>query len=234
MTDSRAAILSPHYDDAVLSCWHLLAAPGDVAVVNVFTAEPAPGTVGWWDRVTGAEDSSARLRERRWEDAAALGLARRSSVDLGLLDAQYRNGDAPDVLDTLRSLELGDVVYAPAGLGLHADHELVREAALELADNGADVRFYADMPHAAELAGWPEWVTGEADDPYVDADAGWDFLLQRSGLELARLAPEACRLDDDAWEAKLAAMQSYRTQVGWLKRTLPLEQLRYEVVWSAP
>lgn len=41
-------IVSPHPDDAVLSCWHLLDDPGQVSVINVFagvppTAEPAGG-----------------------------------------------------------------------------------------------------------------------------------------------------------------------------------------------
>jgi hypothetical protein len=31
-----AVILSPHFDDAVLSCWHALASAGEVLVVNVF------------------------------------------------------------------------------------------------------------------------------------------------------------------------------------------------------
>ena len=85
------AILSPHFDDAVLSCWRLMAGPADVTVVNVFTAEPPAGTPPpWWDRATGASDPVERMRERRREDAAALALTGTSSVEIGLLDDQYR------------------------------------------------------------------------------------------------------------------------------------------------
>ena len=36
-------VLSPHLDDAVLSCWHVLGREGDVRVVNVFTGSPEDG-----------------------------------------------------------------------------------------------------------------------------------------------------------------------------------------------
>ncbi len=42
-------ILSPHFDDAVLSCWHVLASAGEVLVVNVFAGEPPAGALGGLD-----------------------------------------------------------------------------------------------------------------------------------------------------------------------------------------
>ena len=54
--DPDTIILSPHFDDAVLSCWHLLASAGEVLVVNVFAGEPPAGTLGWWDELAGASD----------------------------------------------------------------------------------------------------------------------------------------------------------------------------------
>src|SRR5437763_9088482 len=57
------AILSPHFDDAVLSCWHLLAGPTSLGVVNIFTASPPDGCdVPWWDRLTGATDAARRMQ----------------------------------------------------------------------------------------------------------------------------------------------------------------------------
>ena len=67
-------VLSPHFDDAVLSCWHVLRAPGTVQVVNVFTGAPPEGSPpGWWDRLTGAPDPGERVRERAEEDRIAVG-----------------------------------------------------------------------------------------------------------------------------------------------------------------
>ena len=46
-------ILSPHLDDAVLCCWHVLSGPADVRVINLFAGLPARGAApGWWDRRT--------------------------------------------------------------------------------------------------------------------------------------------------------------------------------------
>ena len=90
------AILSPHLDDAVLSCWHVLTQPGEVVVINVFAGAPeGRDTVAWWDRYTGATDSRDRVRERAKEDRTALSLAGRTAVNLDLLDEQYRDAEQP-------------------------------------------------------------------------------------------------------------------------------------------
>jgi len=66
------AILSPHHDDAVLSCWHGLSGPGEVLVINVFAGIPGPhGDDRAWDRGAGVSDSAAAMIRRRAEDRAA-------------------------------------------------------------------------------------------------------------------------------------------------------------------
>ena len=154
-------ILSPHFDDAVLSCWHVLASAGEVLVVNVFAGEPPAGTLGWWDRLAGASDSAAAVRARVEEDRQALALAGRAAVNLPFLDSQYRQSDqAPgEIVEALRGVLVEDArIYAPASLGdHHPDHTAVRAAALALHAEGADVALYADLPHAT-VFGWPRWV----------------------------------------------------------------------------
>src|SRR5437764_15405533 len=89
-------ILSPHLDDAVLSCWHLLTQVGEVAVINVFAGVPTElGGPAWWDEYTGASDSAERVRERIEEDRTALAVAGRTAVNLGFLDEQYRSEEQP-------------------------------------------------------------------------------------------------------------------------------------------
>ena len=97
-------ILSPHFDDAVLSCWNLLAGVGEVLVVNVFAGEPPAGTLGWWDQLAGATDSAATVRMRIEEDRQALALAGRRAVNLPFLDSQYREGDQTpeEIVEALR------------------------------------------------------------------------------------------------------------------------------------
>ncbi len=234
------AVLSPHPDDAVLSCWHVLADRGDVVVVNVFTAEPASDEVShsaWWDRLTGASSSRARMRDRLSEDAEALGLVRRRAFNLGFLDGQYRSSPQPvdAVADRLAVLvDAATRVYVPAALGSVADHNIVRAAGVALEQRGYDVTFYADLPHAIQF-GWPGSVTGLPRDDAVDVDAYWDAMLTLSLPDAGALALEVHALDDAAQAAKLDAIRAYRTQLPSLialnARLAEPGMLRYEATW---
>jgi LmbE family N-acetylglucosaminyl deacetylase len=230
-----ALILSPHLDDATLSCWHLLAGSDEVEVVNVFTGIPPDGALGHWDRETGATGGPTRVKERLEEDRAALAVAGRTAVGLGLLDAQYRNnGRGPDVLGALLPRLAPDaVLYAPAALGVHVDHALVREAALALRQRGHEIRLYADLPHALAV-GWPAWVTGRppASSPSAPPEEHWRRALEGSGVRLEELRAEVHELAPEEFERKLEALRAYRTQLPALERLAPLELLRHEVVWT--
>jgi len=233
-------VLSPHLDDAVLSAWSVIAGAGDVAIVNVFAGIPEPGPVPRWDLLTGARDSREHMKERLNEDRAALALAGRSAIYLSFLDCQYRSGD-PDA--TQLADAIGDAVpatsmlHAPAGIGGHADHVLVRDVAIGLSRRlGMPLALYAELPYAARF-GWPSWVTGAPADPRVVADADWEHHLSSAPVERAALSSRVRRLDDAQTAAKLAAMTRYRTQFPALNQG-PIRLLEHprvlpwEVAWS--
>jgi LmbE family N-acetylglucosaminyl deacetylase len=230
-------ILSPHLDDAVLSCWHILTQPGEVLVVNVFAGVPAsPGAPAWWDAYTGATDSGKRMRERIAEDRRALAIAQRTAVNLDFLDEQYREHDQP-LTSTTTAIEAvlapGSHIYAPAAFANHADHALVRAAALKLRARGFGVSLYADLPHAT-LQGWPSWVTGKRAPASKDlAGAAWDDALAGIGA----LRPSVQLLDPESLARKLSAVHMYRTQLRGLQELAgcPLSDrnaLGYEVTWA--
>jgi LmbE family N-acetylglucosaminyl deacetylase len=236
------AVLSPHLDDAVLSCWHVLEGHDDVVVVNVFTGSPPAGTpVPAWDRLTGARDPVARMRERRAEDRRALGLVGRDAVGLGLLDAQYRHAEpSAQTLATMLAQRLrpGTILHAPAGLSGPPDHALVRDAALELARDGWPLVIYADLPHGI-TRGWPAWVTGTAEPGDRAVGTDWAAVLTTAGLDLQRLVPGVRPLDEHARARKLRALAEYRTQRVALDRLtfVPLADpraLAFEVAWRVP
>lgn len=205
MLPAVIAILSPHLDDAVLSCWHVLAGPGEVTVVNVFAGVPPAGApVGWWDRLSGDGDGRSVVEGRRVEDRAALALAGREPVNLDFLDRQYRPDAQPPpaLTDALRErLPAGALVLAPGAvtpmpggaveqLGEpHPDHLAVREAALALREDGFEVELYADLPHASARG----------------------RLAAPDGAEVHDLAEEA-------FAAKLRAVRRYASQVDALAR----------------
>lgn len=226
-------ILSPHLDDAVLSCWHLLDGPGDVRVLNVFAGVPPAGAAtGWWDRASGSGDSARAVRVRLDEDRAALALVGREGVNLDFLDAQYRDGelDAAALEKALREhVPRSALVYVPAAFAggggqrsmpvatdvPHPDHAAVRAAGMALRADGYATALYADLPHAS-----------------VGAGNGWPGAAPR----LDGLAPEPRALTPPEFECKLCALREYRSQIGPLERAFERRVddpvlLRYEVVW---
>lgn len=232
-------ILSPHFDDAVLSCWHLLAGAGKVLVVNVFAGEPPAGTLGWWDQLAGASDSAVAVRARTEEDRRALALADRTAINLPFLDSQYHEPDqAPDeIIQVLRKvLVTGVQIYAPAGLGNHhPDHVAARAAALALHAEGANVALYADLPHAT-VDGWPQWVLDETSSGADTASERWASQLATTGIPLERMAPTTQRLPAETYARKLEAVLTYSSQARPLQRVFghsldDPQLLSSEVTW---
>ncbi len=90
-------VLSPHLDDAVLSCGALLihaAKRTQVTVVTLFTeGGPPPYTLSArrYLRQVGAGDAESLYRQRRAEDRAALDSMGITWVHVGLTEAQYRH-----------------------------------------------------------------------------------------------------------------------------------------------
>src|SRR6266508_169404 len=139
--------LSPHLDDAALSCGGAIAlhanAGARVLVVTLCTAAPPPA--GPFSDLANAEHQSwglapaevisARLRE----DDLALARLDADTYRAGLLDAIYRRPDA------YNSRVPRATFYAPLGVGNHVDHQIVYAAARDGA--GAVMAFYEDFPY---------------------------------------------------------------------------------------
>ena len=230
-------LLSPHLDDAVLSCWGILRRPGTVQAINFFTGTPRRGDLSTWDRITGAGDPATQMRWRVSEDTEALATANRRPHNLDLIDSQYRRV-APSIA-SLRSAVAkvapsASCIYAPAGIGGHPDHTLTKRVALDLLADGVPVRLYADLPYAVRF-GWPHWVTGAAPDPHRVVDAWWEGGL--GSAERRSLEPHVQVLDAEEAAAKLKALQMYRTQFPAISANASngladLDVLRYEVYWQ--
>jgi LmbE family N-acetylglucosaminyl deacetylase len=145
-------IISPHLDDAVLSCWHAITtAPEPATVVTLFAGLPsAAAKVAPWDRASGVTDPAEHVLRRRREDEAALGLCGARFVHCDFLDDQYRDWARPRraLIERLEELTKdAEEVWVPAGIGAHPDHVLAAEAALS-ATAGRRRVLYADLPYA--------------------------------------------------------------------------------------
>lgn len=209
--------LSPHLDDAVLSCGGLIARQGRqgerVVVVTVCAGDPLPGPLSpfaqslheRWNTPANA------VAVRRAEDAAALRILGAEVIHWETPDCIYRvvNGEPlyaseqalfgelhPAEAALARTLAariagLGPAhFYAPYTLGHHVDHQLVRRAAEA---SGVAVTYYEDYPYAER-----EWVSP-------------------AGPLFARLA----LLDETSLAAKGRALAEYQSQISSFWKSVP-------------
>ncbi len=232
-------LLSPHWDDAVLDCWSLLASERELNLVNVFAGIPPAGRAGVWEAVIGARDSAERARARMAEDARALALAGRQAVNLALLDARYRRQTPSAVgLDELDRALVGEVqsasrVYVPAGIGAHADHVLTRHYGRMLLRAGMPVTLYAELPYCV-FHGWPAWVDGREPASGRDVDAYWQSFL-RDVPEMPSLrSAEVVRLDAPTASSKCQALGCYEASLNYAIRHLLADPAfhGYEARWD--
>jgi LmbE family N-acetylglucosaminyl deacetylase len=234
------AVLSPHLDDAVVSVWHVLTGDGRAQVVNVFAglppADPGPTMA---DRLAGFDSSAELLKTRYEEDREALALVGCEPVMLDFIEDQYRAEPVTvdDLLDGLSALvPAAASVVAPAAIGGHPDHRLVRDVALQLASEGHPVELYGDIPYIVRY-GWPSWVTGVDPGPHLVVEAYWNEFLAEITERGHRLTPHVHDLGPEGADAKLDAMTRYATQFQQLNSGIvdrlrnPLIR-RYEMSWK--
>ena len=155
-------VLSPHLDDAALSCSLLLAANPGSCVVTAFAAGPrSVRPLTPWDRGSKYFPEGADVTGiRRGEDISATALVGATAIHLSHWDRQYRNerygysglpdGELPAAIAASLARLRAPAWVIPLGLG-HPDHRLAAEAGLILAEREpADVFVYEELPYALE------------------------------------------------------------------------------------
>lgn len=239
-------VLSAHLDDAVLSATTALTRYTATAVTVFSGPPPADVALTSWDRVTRAESSHERIRERLAEDDRAMAVLGCRNRRLDLPAAQYRFADLDfaDLVSSLRrEFEGEDDVWVPAAIGGHPDHLATRDAALaavrELPER-PEVTLYADVPYALRY-GWPSWVDGREPRPYLSIDAWLDWELAERGLDSVALKPQVAELSPAERLLKADAVRAYRSQLPALcmedlgdpdSDELWGPALKYEVSWQ--
>lgn len=227
--------LSPHLDDAVLSCGgaiHRHAAAGDpVVVITFLTGEAAAhGVAGalppfallqhdYWG------DPPRPMALRRAEDVAALTLLKAEWYHAGYLDAVYRADDTGRWLYT--DLETLTGAVQPGDPLASAQADLTAQV-LGFARHAAEPVIYAPLGvgrhvdhqivHAAarQLAGRGCRVAFYEDYPYAGRPGASEAALAAAGAEAWRL--EVIPLDPADVTAKVKAVDYYRSQLGTLFR----------------
>lgn len=241
MSASLMVIVSPHFDDAVLSA-ALQTMSRRALLLTVFAGLPGSDCPpGDWDKLTCAASGRARQIERQAEDDAAASQLGALTARIAELDVEYRTADInrDRLCGALRPFLAGaDQVWLPAAIGSHPDHLLARDAGLRcLAElgEGPQVNLYADVPYAIEH-GWPSWVDPMGVRPFADADWFVDSEMRDAGLHSFELKPTVWELSPTERDRKYLAVSAYRTQLAALRIDDLLMRradclLRFEVSW---
>lgn len=195
-------IVSPHLDDAVLSCGQLMAGRPDCVVVTVFATAPEVAQATPYDVSCGFTDSTWAMAARQDEDDDALRVLGARPVHMRFCDGQYGERDEGDLCNIAAALqEAWDLlgrppVMGPVGLA-HPDHELVAAAVR---------RAFGHLPECPELYAYEE----------LPARVLWPELV-RPALDLweAETAHhyELGFMGTGSRETKAMALLAYRSQL---------------------
>ncbi len=213
-------ILSPHYDDAVLSLGGFITknkASEPIIVATFFTGAPTVATSTAWDIASGFKDSTEAVKARIAENARALNGKNITLVDYGYLDNQYRNqSDDSDLLaqniskdiQALIASQAGNVnVYGPADFGsgiTHPDHKLLHDAYVDsiasFPKTNVSFYFYEDFPYIEKFNA----SSTHSIQNYLEQETG--FLLEPTPVLLSdgQLAEKESRIG--AYDSQIKAL----------------------------
>lgn len=222
---TRAIYLSPHFDDAVLSCGGLIRrqviSGTPVLVVTVFGGEPQHPEISPYAAQIHSRWGKATppTTERREEDRRAMDLLGAEYLHLAHADAIYRFIDDSFLYSSDQALfgdvhpsesmllsalaEIvpdlstcqGETVYAPLAVGNHVDHQLVRDSLLGPRERSSQIVFYEDYPYVDKPGALTEALTTL--ETHV-----WESKLQL--------------FDEECLRAKIAAIAAYKSQMAGL------------------
>lgn len=234
MNAGRHVYLSPHFDDAVLSCGgaiHRQARAGESVVVVTICAGPPP---------VGDLSEMARGFHARWgnpadvwatrdaENRSALRRIGAAPAELRLADAIYRGqpdgwlyATAAELFGAVHREDAGLVrqiaaavervagarrsrIRAPLGVGGHVDHQLTCAAAMRLQRQGWAVEFYEDYPYVQSAGGGAGSLAGTL----AALSGDWTPALEMLG--------------EDDLQAKVEGIAAYASQLPMLFGGAPM------------
>lgn len=201
----KNVILSPHYDDAVLSLGGLLVREGEQSiVVSVFTGAPVTPLIRPWDLMSGFKNSTEAITKRHAENEAALaflGIPKENIINLAFLDQQYRHfiplwqsDDVllPELLAAVRAvlLQHPDARILGPSIKQDIDHQLVKKILVTLEQDSEfehhNFFFYRDLPYATVASR----ADLKAEDQIIElSESDMQRKLAGVGLYTSQIAP---------------------------------------------
>ena len=215
--NAPVTVISPHLDDAVLSCSQLLSAHPGSTVITVFAGRPPDGRRSWWDKKCFRPDQDP-MTVRQKEDLEALRALAATPVQLPFCDAAYETSHSIEEITEVLAQYLDGLapesVLVPLGI-LHSDHIATQRAATRLIRDRPHIRWiiYEELPYRFQFREFREAQKRE---------------LQHDGFRLVDLSLPR----DPSKTAKLRSIRRYRSQLKGLGWNKILQSLRDEQYWQ--
>lgn len=238
----RIAIISPHLDDAALSCGALIACCSEVTVITLFAGVPEPASCSTaWDRACGFGTAGDAMAARHAEDRLAMASLGATVRQLDRLDGQYldplpSDDDARNAASLAASLEdvAPDIIVVPLGL-FHSDHIRARRAWMRCARHPArtSVRWiaYEDVPYRCIGTALQTALADLHGAGFGAIPASWDSAVSTYapdvGASLETAAPTYSPFD-----CKQAALHAYASQLSALGPTAVADAYKPERFWA--
>ncbi len=148
-------IISPHLDDAVLSCGQLIMSRLGTTIMTILAGYPLGKHSGWSGRTTGLSVAKDANLRRRQEDECASSALNAQTIWIDIPAQEYgpaaseseRLRGIQEVLVTAVTTTKACAVFVPLGL-IHPDHVIVSDAALlAIVTSNLDSYVYMEMPY---------------------------------------------------------------------------------------
>lgn len=219
---SEYVFLSPHFDDSILSCYHLIdqvrfsePSGNNPKVITLFAGTPPVPQRTDWDTRAGFRDSTHAMAVRRVENEMAFAGTAATLVNLDYLDGQYTHPprDIRDMTETIvEHIPDDTIIIAASGIShywrrVNPDHIVTRMIGQQLLRMGRYVVFHADIPYMLPYVyydRWPERLSAEQ----ISRTLGMD------------IAVDAIELSSEQQARKRAAVEAYGSQYALLCQDL--------------
>ena len=228
-------LLSPHWDDAVLSAFSVISASGEkVDLVSMCGGVPATTSLSGWDALCGFPDPATAAAARMAEDQSALNGRVASRTDLPILDGGYsqpsdHNARRPIIRQAIHSwlrrhTDAEVSVLLPAGAGVQVSSRLRSHVKTETTPargrGGSGMQWARNLKHRQHQRrrqrAQQEGMLAHADhlalrDHTLDALDEWEG--PRPHVVLYEELPYSWSRPADAEVARLAEVHHWRTEL---------------------
>ncbi len=216
-TNAPVTVISPHLDDAVLSCSQLLSAHPGSTVITVFAGRPPDGRRSWWDKKCFSPGQDP-MTIRQQEDLEALKALAASPIQLPFCNAAYGTSYSIEEIAAVLAQYLDalnpESVLFPLGI-FHPDHIATHKVAVRLIADRPHIRWiiYEELPYRLHFREFREAQRRE---------------LHHEGFQLSNLTLPS----NPSKRAKLRSIRRYRSQLRGLGWNKILQALGHERYWK--